>query len=190
MDIILSQNEKQLKQWAFTEKNNGVVFNNNIVITDKRFIYQKESLTTNIQKSVNRCDVPVQNIKAINSFYGATPNLLWLILVIIGISLLLLGLPLFVTGEIGVGIFMLIVGVIMVIVGIIFYYYPEKSPMKTKKGLFIIQIQTATPMGSPNCIEIGGQGLFKGKQKNNVEKIEIPEKEAIEIIETLGALIF
>ena len=216
MDIILSQNEKQLKQWAFTDKNNGLVFDNNIVITDKRFIYQKELSSAITQKSVNRCDVPVQNIKAINSFYGATQNLLWLILGIVGIGLFLFGVLMMIKEEIGAGIFMLIVGLILGIVGFIFHFFPEKSPIKTIKPSFIIELETKTPMGSQYCVEAGGRGVLKGKKKynpliliallmfgvvpgiiyyiiknkNNADGIEIPEKEVIEIIETLGALIF
>ncbi len=204
MNLILSEKENKLKEWSFVDRTNGLEFTNNVVITDKRFIYQKELVNSQRQRSVNRFDVGVDNVKAVNGFYGSKQNKLWLIIGIVGILALLLGVLMILTEEIEMGIAMCVIGLIATIVGFFLHSHPDKSPINVKKPNFRISIETKTPDGSTYGLGAGHNVVLNGKRrgvlskvlyylvkkKSSADGLEMPEDVAIEVIETLGSLIF
>ena len=216
MNLNLSNNEQQLKEWKFVELENGLAFENNVVITNKRVIYQKEIVNSNIQRAVSRFDVGVDNIKAVSSTYGALQNKLWLTLGIVGIFMALLGVFMLLTEEVGMGIFMLLIGCVLAVGGIYLHMNPEKSPIKVKQPNFMLNFETKTPDGSIYRLGAGKSFSLKGKRpynmfllilltmcgiipgiayyilrtQNNKGGLEMPEEIAIEIIEIIGSLIF
>lgn len=216
MNIILSETEQQVKDWQFKDTDNNLEFVSNIVITNKRFIYQKELAGSSTQKSVSRYDIPLENIKSAESFYGEKKSLLWLICGIVGIFLTLFSIVFFVTEEIGLGVSSLIIGLALAVGGIYFHINPDKSPIKLKSPNFSIVLETKNSNGAPFCMGAGKGVTLRGKSAVNpgifallfvagvfpaiayyvIKKksanagLELPEDIAIEIIETLGAVIF
>lgn len=216
MNVVLSQDERNLGKWSFTEKANGLDYNNDIVITDKRFIYQKEHKGSNTQRSVSRFDVGIDNIKGINTFFGVNPpSNLWLVLVICGIVFFAFGLVTLISGE-GAGGFMLATGVVLFVIGFVVRYCNKKGSLKGRKPKFTIQLETKTPVGSiygigfdnqialrkkspynifvlvllTLCGVVPGLAYYFVKKNKNKDGIDIPEAVAVEVIETLGSLIF
>lgn len=191
MNIILSQDEKTLGKWSFTDTTNGLNYNNDIVITDKRFVYQKEHKGSNTQRSVSRFDVGVDNIKGINTFFGVNPpSNLWLILCICGIVFFTFGIISLVSGE-SAGALMLVIGLLLTLIGITIKFLDARRPIKDRKPSFTIQLETKTPVGSVYKLGFDSQITLRKKfKKKNKDGINIPEEVAVEVIETLGSLIF
>ncbi len=216
MNVVLSQEEKKLGNWSFTDTANGLEYNNDIVITDKRFIYQKEHKGGNMQRSISRFDVGVNNIKGINTFFGVNPpSSLWLVLVICGIVFFAFGLITLISGE-GAGGFMLAVGLALGVIGFIIRNRNKNGSVKARKPKFTIQLETKTPIGSVYgigfdnqialrkkspynvfvlvlltlCCVVPGVVYYFVKKNKNKDGIDIPEAVAVEVVETLGSLIF
>lgn len=211
MNIILSNEENLVKNWQFKDIDQNLEFVSNIAVTNKRFIYQKELERTSTQKCVSRYDIPLENIKSVESFYGEKRNLFWLVCAVVGIFLSLLSILPFITEEVEMGIFCIIVGAALAVAGIFFHINPDKSPLKLKKPNFSVTLETKGANGQSFCLG-GGHGftlrgkgtvnptlwlfppvaIYKyiiNKNKNGIG-LELPEEVAFEIIETLGSVIF
>lgn len=216
MNVILSKEEQEVKVWTFDEVENNYNYENNVIITDKRFIYQKQLKDNRLEKHLSRYEVALDEIKGVNAFYGSVQNKLWLLIGILGIFIALFSTLFFINEDIEAGIFCIIVGVLLAIFGIYFHIKPEKCPIKTKKLNFAISLETKTPKGSKYALGAGKEIVLKGKSNVNwgifavlmiagvipafiylfIKKseqrvgLDLPEETAIEIIETLGSLIF
>lgn len=216
MNIVLSDSEQKVKDWQFKDTDNNLEFTSNIVVTNKRFIYQKELTNSSTQKSVSRYDIPLENIKSAESFYGVKRNLMWLICGIIGIFLALFSILPFANEEIGMGIFLVILGLALAVCGFYFHINPDKSPIKVKNPNFTLVLETkncngsAFYMGAGKGLTLHGKRavnpaifvllLFAGfvpaivyyiiKKRGTKSGLELPESVAFEIVETIGAVIF
>lgn len=216
MDLILSENEEVQKEWGFIDRESNLEFQSSVVVTNKRFIYHKELANSKLQSYVDRFDVGLKNIKAVASSYGTRQNKFWLILGIVGIVFFLMSIGLFTASQVETGVVLCIVGIAMAIGGFYFNFNPDKSPIKIKNPNVSVRIETNTPegsiygLGAGKSIVLKGKkayspvvlvlltlcGIFPGviyyfaKKKNSSDGLEMPQAVAVELIETLGSLIF
>ena len=216
MNIVLSGSEQKAKEWQFKDTDNNLEFTNNIVVTNKRFIYQKELTSSSSQKSVSRYDIPLENIKSAESFYGVRRGLLWLICGIVGIFLALFSILPLATEEVGMGIFLMVFGLAFAGCGFFFHINPDKSPVKIKNPNFTLVLETKNSNGASFFLGAGKGLALRGKsavnpaifvllllmgiwpafvyyfakKKGSKSGLELPENVAIEIVETIGSLIF
>lgn len=179
MNVVLSEEEKTLGNWSFTDTTNGVEYNNDIVVTDKRFIYQKEHKGKNLQRSISRFDVDIDDIKGLKTFYGvnaANSSVPGVLMIICGIVFLTLGLLALSSGE-DVGVFLLISSLVFNVIGFLILYYRKRGSVKARESKLTIQLETTKK----------SEGSVYGIR---CESIDIPEAVAVEVVETLGSLIF
>ncbi len=226
MNLVLGTNEKEVRSWNYIDRDDNLEFNNDVVVTDKRFIYQRKLNSADKQNSISRYEVPLQNVKAMNAFYGSKQSCLWLVVAFIGIIMFAVGLiNLFseilwaetMQTELYVfePIILILLGIVVSAVGLYFQFNPEKSPIKVKKPVFSIVIETNNigkkfALGAGNDFSLKSKSSFNlktillfippicvvgipyyfVKKANNSCKLEIPEEYALEIIDTIGSAMF
>ena len=113
MNTVLKQNESEIKKWRFEEKVKGRKYENDIVITDKRFIYQRDLTHSAGEKSINRKEVPLDMVRGFSTFYGASRSPLGKIFMLLGIIAFVLGLVVKVTAITVVGAIFAVLGIIL-----------------------------------------------------------------------------
>lgn len=176
MKIILSENEQTVKEWAFSEQKNGLKFNNDIVVTNKRFIHQQKLAAPESQKMVNRSEVAIENIKSVRTSYGAKRNFSWLTVGVVGIFLCLIALIQTISSasspmgkdELPLFLLLLLIGAVISICGFLFHFKPEKCPIKNKKNSFNIVLESKTEIGSLYGFGDGNKISVKSKKPYNV----------------------
>ena len=226
MNLVLGTNEKEVKNWNYVDRDDNLEFDNNIVVTDKRFIYQRKLKNANKQNSISRYEVPLENVKSINSFYGFKQNLLWLIVGFVGILVFILGFINLVSElewasnqrtepYVTEAIIFMLFGIAVDVIGFFLHLNPDKSPIKVKKPVFSIVIETKGVEGK--SFSIGGGNAFALRNKlpiktillfippicifgipyyylikkaNKSCKLDIPEEYACEILDSIGSVIF
>lgn len=226
MNLVLGTNKKEVKSWNYVDRDENLEFNNDIVVTDKRFIYQRKLKNTEQQNSISRYEVPLENIKSINSFYGVKQSYLWLIVGFVGLIMLIVGIINLISEiqwaekmqtnpYLVEAIMLMLAGAAVSAIGFLLHLNPEKSPIKVKKPVFSIVIETKTvgktfAFGAGNAFALRNKTPFNLKtailfippicifgipyyfiKKANLScKLDIPEEYACEIIDTIGSVMF
>ncbi len=153
---------KLSKTWTYTEKLNKHVTHHTLSIQGKRFSHQAEIKEAS-QMMRQRTDFNLDNVRAVNSYYGLSRNI---VLTIILAILALAGLVLAVVGIAGdAGIALLIVGLV---VAAVFALLAVLVYRKTKPA-FILEIETAVPMGETktNSFAYGSASINFGKKRHS-----------------------
>ena len=235
MNLVLGANEKEVKNWNYVDRDNNLEFDNDIVVTDKRFIYQRKLKQTGMQNSISRYELPLENIKSVNSFYGFKQSFFWLILGIVGVLVSVISLEAMISAiklhnamagfgvatqsngpNIAGPIFFILLGIVLGAIGFYLHFNPDKSPLKVKKPVFSISIETKTVdggrfvLGAGNTFALRNKPAFDlktiilfippicifgipyylMKKANKSCRLDIPEEYACEILDTIGSVIF
>jgi len=141
---------KLCKSWSFTEKNNKHTTYHTFTIQGKRFSHQAE-LKEASQSYRQRTDFNLDNVYAVNSYYGVTRNLVGtIILAILAVLSLIVSIMNFVGGgdtgpsyaEAEFPVMGVVFLVVAAVLGVIAYFV-----YKSIKPSFILEIQTVIPKG-------------------------------------------
>lgn len=181
MSLVLCKDEKILKNWTFAngDTSSGTL-NYNLTVTDKRIIS-----TASAEHFIERTEIPLNSVKGIKGKYSAeqqTQGAPLRALVVLGILLAMTGVLLicFLHGE----AVMAILGVVIIIAGLAMAIYggSRSTVILANAGFELI----ITTYGNESVSMTVGN---RKEQSISISRKVINETAAMEIIDTIGALI-
>ena len=128
-----------VKTWSFIEERNKHVTHHTFTIKGKRFSHQAE-LKELSQSYKQRTDFNLDNVYAVNSYYGVTRNLVAaIILAVLAVISVIFAIVNFVNEVVAAGIALLVVGALFALFA--YLAYKKITPS------FVLEIQTVIPRG-------------------------------------------
>ena len=199
---------KLSKTWSFTEKNNKHTTYHTFTIQGKRFSHQAE-LREAAQSYRQRTDFNLDNVYAVNSYYGVTRNIVGTVILAILAALAAIAAIVNLANE---GDMPITIGAFVVAAALGFFAYLVYKKIKPS---FILEIQTVLPnngkidaqnftFGTPT-VNFGKKALnpllvimlivlwpigiiyLLTQAKGNKYKFEMDEATGLEIVDTIGA---